>query len=256
MLCLASPLAMADRRPKPDPLGAHINSGHACAACHAPSGVHDRAISAKDNGTTPLWGEDVTGYFEKVTCPFFAKVQSPEHRGMLLCLSCHDGNYAPRAMMKNVVYESVPTEQSRSFKSVPTFANKPAVDLGPEISEHPVGVGVQTGCGGAINWDCGTKSAKFAANYGFFVKPHFFNARTVVLCTTCHNPHTMNVACVTKETQSNLYRDGIYPTRHFLRAPYGAESLSNSGNESAQFCRQCHANRSNEMNGSSMGSTM
>ena len=28
---------------------------------------------------------------------------------MLMCLSCHDGNYAQGAMMKNKVYETLPS---------------------------------------------------------------------------------------------------------------------------------------------------
>lgn len=261
LLCLSvSTLAIAGRRSQPDPFGAHLNSNRGCTACHAPNGPRDRRISSKDtvrtSRATALWGDDATGYFEEVACPVAAQVQSSGYRGMLICLSCHDGNYAPRAMMKNVIYETVPQGRYRAIKSVPTLTDKPSVELGPDLSQHPVGLNVQTGCGGSRDWDCGPQAAKFATHYGFFLGAHSFKTRTVVLCTTCHNPHAMNVVSITKKTQSDLYRAGVYPTRHFLRAPYGVEAQPNTGNESAQFCRQCHADRSNEMNGSSTGSIL
>ena len=83
--------------------------------------------------------------------------------------------------------------------SVPTFIDEPSDQSGSRLSEHPSGVRVYIRCGGALAWDCiddqgtlkmeGTQSAKFAANYGFFLKQHTYAHHSVVVCTTCHNPH-------------------------------------------------------------------
>ena len=55
--------------PATDVLGAHLNYGRGCAACHAPhSGVYGNG-NAKTNdpaaGTIALWGEDVGGLYGK-----------------------------------------------------------------------------------------------------------------------------------------------------------------------------------------------
>jgi hypothetical protein len=154
--------------------------------------------------------------------------------------------------MRDTAYERLPTTYSVPAQ-VPTFADPFIANRGQYLSQHPIGLATQTGCGGSIDWDCGPKAARFAANYGFFLKPHFYKGKDVVVCTTCHDPHAMSVTSVANESQSAFYPAGIYPTKFFLRAPYGSESLSRTTNASAQFCRQCHADLSNEMNGGSVG---
>jgi hypothetical protein len=77
----------------------------------------------------------------------------------------------------------------------------------------------------------------------------------VVVCTTCHNPHLMNVVTVTSTSMSGLPA-GTYATMLFLRAPYNPASGTVDSNQTAQFCRQCHAAESNEMNGSTAGTTL
>jgi len=46
---------------------------------------------------------------------------------------------------------------------------------------------------------------------------------------------------------------GNYATMFFLRAPYNPGSTNAMSNQTAQFCRQCHGDKSNEMNGSTAG---
>jgi hypothetical protein len=44
-----------------------------------------------------------------------------------------------------------------------------------------------------------------------------------------------------------------YATMPFLRGPCNPSDPNPASNQTAQFCRQCHADKSNEMNGSSAG---
>lgn len=191
--------------------------------------------------------------------------KTPERAGILLCLSCHDGNYASKATMQDRIYEALPDNYGE-HKSIPTFSDRRDVPLGPDFTQHPVGIDIQMGCGGPTEWDCsmsngvlvmdGPKSAMFASNYGFFNKPHPYEGKEVVVCTTCHDPHSENAIMISEKTGSRTFRPGVYPTMSFLRAPYVSNNASRSSNLSAQYCRQCHADLSNEMNGSTSGTAM
>jgi hypothetical protein len=261
--------------PSTDVLGAHLNYGRGCAACHAPhSGVYGNG-NAKTTDTTAgdvaLWGEDVgslygktittgstdgsTGFKEVLPTSFTAG--TPDIGGLLVCLSCHDGNYATGAMMKNQVYESLPATYGTANK-IPTLLGNDNTGVGNYLNDHPVGLNAVIGCGGQYNWDCtvsatgsiqmtGTASAQFVKNYGFFVSPKAYNNTPTVMCTTCHNQHLMNVVKVTNGANSGL-PSGTYATMFFIRAPYNPASATAGSTQTAQFCRQCHGGESNEMN--------
>src|SRR4051812_15998655 len=128
MFIAAAAFAAAQiQNPTTDVLGAHLNYGRGCAACHAPhSGVYGNGqAKTADNtaGTVALWGEDLgslygkpivsgstdgtTGFSE--TLPTSIAATTPDVGGLIMCLSCHDGNYATGAMMKNKVYEVLPS---------------------------------------------------------------------------------------------------------------------------------------------------
>jgi len=239
-----------------DALGAHRNYGHGCSACHI---LHNQPAQPVV-GSAAIPGEMLWGGGAQVGAAGAAATKSaaaPESKGVLICLTCHDGNYAAPAMMKNRVYEAVPSGYP-SFVSVPTLSDKPGVTTGMDIDHHPVGESARMNCGEGMSWDCaitgdglsmaGKRSSHFAMTYGFFVKPRRSGEAAVVECTTCHNPHLMNTLNVSSDSASALYPPGIYSSRYFLRAPYTA-GASNGGNQAAQFCRQCHADKSNEMNG-------
>jgi hypothetical protein len=49
-----------------------------------------------------------TGYTEVL--PASMAAGTPDVNGLITCLSCHDGNYATGAMMKNQVYETLPAD--------------------------------------------------------------------------------------------------------------------------------------------------
>ncbi len=292
--------------PTTDVLGAHLNYGRGCAACHAPhSGAYGNGNAKThdpNSGNIALWGEDVgslygktlqfggTGYTPPATAlgtgTYTATTETlpgsllngtPDVTGVLMCLSCHDGNYATGAMMKNTVYETLPATYGR-YNTVPTLLGNDGTTVGNYLNDHPVGLNAVMGCGGQYNWDCtisatgkvlmtGPASSRFVTDYGFFVSPGTYQDKPVVLCTTCHNQHVMNVVnitgtptansngttTITNETAGSGLPLGTYATMFFLRGPYNPADTNSQTNQTAQFCRQCHGGESNEMNGSTAG---
>jgi nitrate/TMAO reductase-like tetraheme cytochrome c subunit len=267
--------AMAQiQAPTTDVLGAHLNYGRGCAACHAPhSGARGNGIATADTttGDIALWGQDVAPLFGKsyitgqsehgsynLQLPSTWNGADPVTANTLTCLSCHDGNYATGAMMKNVVYETVPGTYNSG--NIPTLLGKDGnAPQGDYKNDHPVGDLAIVGCNGPYDWDCtissagaiqmtGPNSSKFVQNYGFFVSTKPYNSQPTVQCTTCHNQHLMNVVKVTQGATSGL-PSGAYATMFFIRAPYNPASGAAGSNQTAQFCRQCHGGEANEMNG-------
>jgi hypothetical protein len=268
--------------PTTDVLGAHLNYGRGCAACHSPhSGAYGNgsAKTADANaGNIALWGEDVGSLYGQTivtgksehgiyteVLPSSLTGGTPDVAGVLMCLSCHDGNLASGAMMKNKVYESLPSTYGTA-NDIPTLLGSDKGTAGNYLNDHPVGTQAVMTCGGTYDWDCtidstkgkvlmtGTASKQFVQNYGFFVSPGNFNGTPIVTCTTCHNQHLMNVVKIGATTQSGLAQ-GTYQTMFFLRGPYNPASTTAASNQTAQFCRQCHGGESNEMAGSSAGTT-
>jgi cytochrome c553 len=275
-LTAASFAAAQIQAPATDVLGAHLNYGRGCAACHAPhSGAYGNgaAKTADPNaGGLALWGEDVGSLYGKTltfagntveTLPTSLAAGTPDVTGVLMCLSCHDGNYATGAMMKNQVYETLPATYG-TYNTVPTLLGRDGTTVGNNLNDHPVGLNATVSCGGQYNWDCtetagkiimnGTASAQFVQNYGFFVSLSAYNNTAVVTCTSCHNQHLMNVVKVTNGTNTGL-PSGNYATMFFIRAPYNPASGTAGSNQTAQFCRQCHGGESNEMNGGTATTT-
>jgi len=253
-----------------------MNEGRACSACHVTHSPTVRDDVERTSGVrqtrSMLWGKEVPAITQVSEGKDSQRPdREPDIAGMLSCLSCHDGNYAPEAMLKNVTFEHPPEEKYGAADSVPTFldqnpdGNASSINA-PSFQNHPSGLNAQIHCGGDASWDCmetdgvitmqGPRSAKFAANYGVFVQPKKNGRAFVVVCTTCHNPHSMNKTRVSRDFASFAYPEGTYLTRHFLRAPDDFSIPTQTGNQSAQFCRQCHADKSNEMNGSSCGTRL
>jgi len=282
--------------PQTDVLGAHLNYGRGCAACHAPhNGAYGNGAAKTTDltaGQSILWGQDVaslynqtivTGGTGKATGNGYTEVlpgslsgTTPDVTGLLTCLSCHDGNYATGAMMKNQVYETLPATYG-TFNKIPTLLGvAPGGGAPSYLQDHPVGLSATVSCGGQYNWDCtetngviimnGTNSSKFVQNYGFFVNPSSYTGPAVggvtpspvavVVCTTCHNQHLMNVVKVGPVTTSastgaisgSGQPAGFYQTMFFIKAPYNPGSGTAGSNQTAQFCRQCHGGEANESN--------
>jgi hypothetical protein len=257
--------------PSTDVLGAHLNYGRGCAASHAPhNGAYGNGAAQKTDlfaGQSILWGQDVASLYGQTitsggggfveTLPGSMAATTPDVSGLLTCLSCHDGNYATGAMMKNKVYETLPPTYG-TLNNIPTLLGNDGTSVGNYLNDHPVGLTAAVGCGGQYNWDCtetggvismnGPASSKFVQNYGFFVSLSAYNNTAVVTCTSCHNQHLMNVVSVTNGAKSGL-PTGFYATMFFIRAPYNPASGTTGSNQTAQFCRQCHGGEANESNG-------
>jgi hypothetical protein len=260
-----------------DILGAHLNYGRGCAGCHAPhSGAYGNG-AAKHADTTAgniaLWGQDVGGLYGQTittgqsehgsfveTLPTALTTGTPDVSGVLMCLSCHDGNYAQGAMMKNKVFETLPSTYG-TYNNIPTLLGADNTTTGNYLNDHPVGLNAYVTCGGTYDWDCtvvngavsmtGPNSSNFVKNYGFFVRTSAYNNQPTVMCTTCHNQHVMNVVKVTNGATSGL-PSGNYATMFFVRAPYNPASGTANSNQTAQFCRQCHGAEGNESNGGNL----
>jgi len=273
VLAVAGFAAAQIQPPTSDVLGAHLNYGRGCAACHAPhSGAWGNGTNKSGDttaGDVALWGQDVGNLVGK-TLTFggtgpgsgFSETligftgTSPD-LNITFCLSCHDGNYAQGAMMKNHVYETLPPTYG-TFNKIPTLLGADGNGAGDYLNDHPVGLNATVSCGGSHDWDCtetngviqmnGPNSSKFVTNYGFFVRTSAWNNTAVVTCTSCHNQHLMNTVSVTNGPTSGL-PTGIYATMFFIRAPYNPASGTAGSNQTAQFCRQCHGGEANEMNG-------
>jgi len=72
----------------------------------------------------------------------------------------------------------------------------------------------------------------------------------VVVCTTCHNQHVMNVVKVNSANSGQPA--GNYATMFFLIGPYNPASTTAGSNQTAQFCRQCHGYGANETFGANL----
>ena len=271
-----------------DVLGAHLNYGRGCAACHAPhSGARGNGYTTADTtaGNIALWGQDPSALYGQTIksgqfdfgmsySQTFANgliPNTPATTNLLLCLSCHDGNLAKGSMMKGVIYESVAGSAGygTNAANIPTVLGNDGSTAGNYLNDHPVGDTATVGCGAPYNWDCtisatgviapGPNMTKFIGNYGFFVEPVASAAsgnKPAVYCTTCHNQHVMNIfAPANNNVVGTTGLTGYYTTMFFLRGPYNSTSTTAGSNQTAQFCRQCHGGEANESNGSTAVTT-
>ena len=270
-----------------DVLGAHNNQGRGCAGCHAPhSGSFGSGHGGgADAGSYALWGQDASPLYGKTIAfgdsgkytevlPSSITSGSTEVGGILLCLSCHDGNVTASNMMTGKSYEQtigLLTNTAYGTQPIPTLLGNDGTTAGNYTNDHPVGQlanisTTQPGLvwsGTAFSVTAGSPFAQFVANYGWpalapgkYSNPYGVTAagKPYVVCTTCHNQHLMNVVKVTTGPKSGL-PSGNYATMFFIRAPYNPASATAGSNQTAQFCRQCHGGESNEMNGSTAVTT-
>ena len=287
-----------------DKLGAHQNGGKGCVGCHAPhsgwGGNGGNYITGKGQdkvnaGNYALWGQDlgplygytltqgdnVSGGSQYVTT---LPVQSdfynmPEEiTGVMMCLSCHDGNIAEGAMMTNWSYEQkynlLPPNLYGSYH-IPTLLGADGVTAaGNYYNDHPVGpqatlgqVGVATklqylasgckfhGVPSPCLKDAGT-DPNFTTYTGHYGLPNITSnghsspvalpttnpADAYLLCTTCHTPHSMYVASANADAPIHTLTKGTFPSYFFIAAPYnpGSNPAPSQASSATQFCRQCH----------------
>jgi len=280
-----------------DKLGAHSNGGRGCTGCHAPhsgaagaggNAITGQTVDTANAGNDALWGQDLGPLYGytlnmgdsgnyKATLPLskdFA-VADEEIRGIMMCLSCHDGNIAKGAMMTNQSWEKknglLPAVYGPN--PIPTLLGNDGTAAGNYNNDHPVGqmatlkaVGVSSRftvatCGTAPNtYACLTTAdaayVEFMGNYGapqlipgrasFIVIPAGATTADTayVVCTTCHTPHSMYTfnAGNTPGTKIAGLTAGTFPSYFFINAPYnpGSNPAVNQASSATQFCRQCH----------------
>ncbi len=223
---------------------------------------------------SPLYGATVAfgdgGKYVEVL-PNGISTGSQEVGGILLCLSCHDGNVTPQNMMQNWSYEQqigLLTNSAYGSQKIPTLLGNDGSSKGNYTNDHPVGQNATVSTGSGLVWannalsvTPGTPYAQFVANYGWpalapgkWSAPTGINAagKPYVLCTTCHNQHVMTV--YTSSASSPIAADGggkYYATFFFINGPYNPNvgaTPTGTANSTTQFCRQCHFGESNEAN--------
>ena len=298
-----------------DKLGAHQNGGRGCAGCHAP---HSGAFGAGGNAVTgqtqdktnagnyALWGQDLGPLYEyqivqgdkvnggttfTTTLPASADfaTEPEELSGIMMCLSCHDGNIAQGAMMTNKSYEKATGLLPAGVygpNDIPTLLGNDGTAAGNYYNDHPIGpqatlkaVGVSsklqylaTGCtfhgvASPCLKDKGTDAnfTTFTPHYGLpsitsnghsspVALPTQNPDDAYLLCTTCHTPHSMYIASANGDAPIHQLTKGTFPTYFFLAAPYnpGTHPGPTQASSATQFCRQCHysgAGGSNESSG-------
>lgn len=296
-----------------DKLGAHQNGGKGCVGCHAPHsgsfGNGGNAVTGQvqdkvNAGNYALWGQDLGPLYGAVltqgdnvnggatyttTLPaqsdFFAEPE--ELSGVMMCLSCHDGNIAQGAMMTNKSYEQATGLLPKGLygpNAIPTLLGQDGTAAGNYYNDHPIGkqatlgaVGVSgflqyslNGCGGG-KWSClkdkGTDTGftTFTQHYGLpsitsnghsspVALPDNNPANAYLLCITCHTPHSMYVASANADAPIHTLTTGKFPSYFFIAAPYnmGSNPGPTQASSATQFCRQCHyrgAGGSNEASG-------
>jgi hypothetical protein len=284
-----------------DKLGAHQNGGRGCVGCHTPhSGARgnggtlqwDKATQTfktaavvGDSGNETLWGQDIgpvislgtigTGNEGEYSVEFTDLETHPRIKsGVVLCLSCHDGNVAKGAMMTNQSFEQKAGLLPPTYgtQPIPTLLGFDGGTAGNYTNDHPIGVDANVGSLSGIRGFLALNSAKtqvvagasfagstyetFQKNYGL---PLILGARNgaglvvetsmssvndaYVVCTTCHTPHSMYTATASTSNPIGGLTSGTFPSYFFLAAPYnpGADTANGTKASSAtQFCRQCH----------------
>jgi hypothetical protein len=268
-----------------DVLGAHNNQGRGCAGCHAP---HSGSFGSGHGGTADagsyaLWGQDASPLYGKTllfgdsgsyaeVLPATIQSGNQEVGGILLCLSCHDGNLTAKNMMTGGSYEQsigLLTNTAYGTQSIPTLLGNDGTSANNYNNDHPVGQAANISTtmpglsfnGTKFTLTPGTPYAQFVANYGYpalapgkWSQPFAVTAggKPFVLCTTCHNQHVMTV--YTSSAASPIANDGggkYYATYFFVNGPYNVNLQTYSGNKApstTQFCRQCHFGEANEAN--------
>jgi len=278
-------LALAQNWSSPtDVLGAHQNQGRGCAGCHAPhSGSFGSGHNGgADAGSYALWGQDASPLYGKSVAfgdngqyvevlPTGIASGSEEVGGILLCLSCHDGNLTPSNMMQNWSYEQqigLLTNTTYGNAKIPTLLGNDGSGAGNYTNDHPVGLNATIRAGNGLVFannvftvTAGSQYAQFVANYGWpalapgkWSNPYGVNnGKAYVVCTTCHNQHVMTVYAST--ANSPIVGDGggkFYATYFFINGPYNpnlqGKIAQNQAASTTQFCRQCHFSEANEAN--------
>ena len=266
-----------------DVLGAHNNQGRGCAGCHAPhSGSFGAGNGgASDAGNYALWGQDASPLYGKTVAfgdngryvevlPNSLTAGGSEVSGILLCLSCHDGNLTKSNMMQNWAYEQqigLLTNPGYGNNHIPTLLGNDGTSAGNYTNDHPVGTNatIRADATNGLVWANNTFTVTGNSNYAKFQLAYglpvlrigrtFSNINAAgqpyVTCRTCHNQHVMTVFTASANSPIQGNNSGYYATYFFIAAPYNPNLQNKVGGNAAsttQFCRQCHFGEANEAN--------
>ena len=281
-----------------DKLGAHQNGGKGCVGCHAPhSGARGNggnaatgggAVTDPNTGNYALWGEDLGPLYNQslafgdegeyvITFPATSIANEAVTTGVMMCLSCHDGNIAKGAMMTNQAYEQsaglLPAGKYGP-QPIPTLLGNDGTAAGNYWNDHPIGPSATLGAlGQDANFlydNSGTCSSHgtpvaclqpnpakpnyiaFINHYGSFqvtqsstAYPAGARAQPLVLPdTTVANAY---VVCTTCHTPHSMYTfsgtaagvKGTYPTYFFLAAPYNPGAPIPDGTKASSATQFC-----------------
>lgn len=240
-----------------DKLGAHQNGGRGCAGCHTPhsgafgtGGNEVGGITTDPNtGNVALWGQDLQPLYGK-TLVFGGEtdlelpadsVTEPELTlGVMMCLSCHDGDVAKGAMMTNESFEQkfglLPAGYGPN--TIPTLLGDDGTAAGNYKNDHPIGPNATLGavrvasrlvlktaadqvCGTAPDYvaclvpkDTDTQFMAFYNNYGAFNITRkvtslgfYAGGRTsgVVIPAGATTPNSAYLVCTTCHTPHSMY---------------------------------------------------
>jgi len=219
--------------------------------------------------------------------------QYSDVRGIVMCLACHDGAVAKGAMMQNQAYEQQIGALPSSYGTgaIPTLLGADGSSAGYN-NDHPIGESALVGSalGGAFGSSLGTATinglqyviggtapnqtitsitavgqyATFMANYGApalmkgahsYGTPLSATGAPYLVCTTCHNQHSMNIYASSTTSPIATVANGTYATYFFINGPYNINNVNLNATSAAsttQFCRQCHFGESNEAAGGSI----
>jgi hypothetical protein len=211
-------------------------------------------------------------------------------RGIVMCLACHDGAVSKGAMMQNKAYEQQIGALPSSYGSgaIPTLLGADGSSSAYH-NDHPIGENatVAAALGGAYGTGSATNGLNytitgtspnqaitgitaigtyttFMTNYGapaLMKGAHSYgtpiNAAGVpyLVCTTCHNQHSMNIYASSANSPITGNAAGTYATYFFINGPYNVNNTNLNASSAAsttQFCRQCHFGESNESVGGSI----
>jgi hypothetical protein len=280
LLLAVSPRGEAQTYPAlAEVLGPHGDRSRGCAICHASRSARSGIAleNASENTDQFLWGAsgspDYGAAVSLAEGTRFVEMRSTalpngnrEVSGVLVCLSCHDGNLTPENMLQSWSYEhqvGLLALTPFSTQKIPSLLSRDEAS----VEDHPIGMGAPINPGGGLVFSEGKFSvvpnspyAQFIANYGF---PSLTSGRRssaygvsssgepYALCTTCHDQHVRNVYVSGGSNPIAGEGNGkFYKTYFFLNGPYDpTEKVAGSATTSSeQFCRQCHFDLSNEGN--------
>ncbi len=218
-----------------------------------------QAHYAPDTGDYALWGQDASplygatiafgddGGFVEVL-PSTLTAATPEVGGILLCLSCHDGNVTPNNMMTNQLYEQKVGLLTNTVYGI-VLSPRCWAKMEPR-AWAPQRVATTTTI---TRWACRQRSGRarrmvwysvaafsrslreaittssfrttagqlWRRELGAIPTASMQQVKPYVLCTTCHNQHVMNVYAST--AKSPIKGDGggkYYATYFFINGPY------------------------------------